>query len=129
MVKNMRDARILVVDDDQDVLEMADCFFRKAGMEVHCAESGEKALEIFREKSFSVIITDFNMPGMNGVEFAEKVQELGTPTAIIMATGQPSKELSDLAMQAGVKTVLPKPLHLEKLLTLVTEMIEFTFSG
>jgi DNA-binding NtrC family response regulator len=129
MVTKMREASILVVDDDQDVLEMADCFFRKAGMEVHCAESGEEALAIFREKSFAVVITDFNMPGMNGVELAKKVQELNTPTAIILATGQPSKELSDLAMQAGIKTVLPKPLHMEKLLTLVNEMVEFIFSG
>lgn len=124
----MRDARILVVDDDQDVLDMADCFFKKKGMEVHCAESGEKALEIFREKSFAVIITDFNMPGMNGVELAEKVQELGPPTAIIMATGKPSQELSDIAMQAGIKLVLPKPIHLEKLLIVVNDIIGLTFS-
>jgi two-component system, cell cycle response regulator CpdR len=124
----MNDAQILLVDDDQDVLEMADCFFKKAGLEIHCAEDGEMALEKIRRRNFAVIITDFNMPGMNGLELAEKVRGITPSAKIIMATGQPSQELSDLAIQAGIKTVLPKPLHMAQLLTLVNEMIEFTFS-
>jgi DNA-binding NtrC family response regulator len=125
---NVKDFRILVVDDDQDVLEMAHCFFREAGMEVLCAESGEEALGKFQCKEFSVVITDFNMPGMNGLELAEKIKEKAPLTPIILVTGKPSQELSDLAMHAGIKTVIPKPIHLINLLNLVNEVTEFTFS-
>ena len=124
----MKDTCILVVDDDQDVLEMADCFFRKAGIDVQCAESGEKALEKILITSFSAIITDFNMPGMNGVELAEKVRIIAPSIPIFMTTGRPSKELSDLAAQAGIRTILPKPLHLETLLNLVNEVMPSTSS-
>jgi len=119
----VKDTCILVVDDDQDVLEMADCFFRKAGIDVQCAESGEMALEKILNTGFSAIITDFNMPGMNGVELAEKVRLIAPSIPIFLITGRPSKELSDLAIQAGIRTILPKPLHLEALLNLVNEVM------
>lgn len=124
----MKNSRILMVDDDQNVLEMAECLFKKAGLEVHCAESGEDALGKIHGQNFSVVITDFNMPGMNGLELAVKIKEITPPTPVILITGKPSQELSDLAMQAGIRSVLPKPLHLEQLLDLVDEMIQLTSS-
>ena len=124
----MKEPSILIVDDDSDVLEMADYFFKEAGVEVHCVESGSRALEEIQEKSFAVMLTDFNMPGMNGLELAEKVREIAPQIRIIMATGHPSQELSDLAVKAGIVRVLAKPLHLEGLLDLVTELVPPTSS-
>jgi CheY-like chemotaxis protein len=126
--ENVNDVRILVVDDDQDVLEMADCFFKRAGVDVRCAESGEKALEMILETGFSAIITDFNMPGMNGVELAEKVRQTAPSIPIFLITGRPSQELYELATQAGIRSILPKPLHLEALLNLVYEVMPATSS-
>jgi DNA-binding NtrC family response regulator len=119
----VRELSILVVDDDSDVLELAVCFFKEAGVEVNCAESGRRALEKIREKRYSVMLTDFNMPGMNGLQLAEKVREIAPQIRIIMATGHPSPELSNLAAKAGIATVLAKPLHLEGLIDLVNELI------
>lgn len=125
----MKEPFILVVDDDSDVLEMADCFFKEAGVEVHCVESGSRALEKIREKNYAVMLTDYNMPVMNGLELAEKVKVIAPQTRIIMATGHPSPELSFLAAKAGIATVLAKPLHMAGLLDLVNEMIPPTSSG
>lgn len=124
----MKEPYILIVDDDSDVLEMAEYFFREAGMEVHCVESGGRALEKIRENSYAVMVTDFNMPGMNGLELAGKVRELAPLTRIIMATGHPSRELSDLAVKTGIVTMLAKPLHMDKLIDLVNEMVSPTSS-
>jgi DNA-binding NtrC family response regulator len=110
---------IIVVDDDSDVLEMVGCFLREAGVDVHCVESGIQALENIREKNYAVMLTDFNMPGMNGLELAEKVKEIDPQIQIIMATGNPSPELSELAARAGIVTVLAKPLHMASFLDLV----------
>lgn len=119
----MKEPSILVVDDDSDVLEMADCFFKEAGVDVHCAENGAAALEKIQVKHFAVMLTDFNMPGMNGLELAEKVRAIAPATRIILTTGQPSQELSVLAMKVGITTVLAKPLQMEELLYTVKEVI------
>lgn len=124
----MKEPSILVVDDDSDVLEMADCFFKEAGVDVHCAENGAVALEKIQVKHFTVMLTDFNMPGMNGLELAEKVRTIAPATRIILTTGQPSQELSDLAAKAGIATVLAKPVQLEALLFLVKEAVPPTSS-
>ena len=124
----MKESSILIVDDDSDVLEMADYFFKEKGVEAHCVESGSRALEKIRDRSFAVMLTDFNMPGMNGLELAEKVREVAPQIRVIMATGHPSQELFDLAVKAGIVTVLAKPLHLEGLLALVNEIVPPTSS-
>jgi len=124
----MKDTRILVVDDDPDILEMTNCFFSRVGFEVHCAGSGEEALCKIPDSGFTLIITDFHMPGMNGLELAAKIKEITPATPVILITGKPSQELIDLAKQAGIKTVLHKPLHPETILNLVNETILSTSS-
>ena len=124
----MKGSRILVVDDDPDVLEMANCFFGNVGLDVHCAASGDEALGKVLDSGFALIITDFQMPGMNGLELAAKIREITPPTPIIMITGKPSQELTDLAEEAGIKMVLHKPLHPEKILNLLNETIQSTSS-
>ncbi len=124
----MKRPAILVVDDDEDVLEMAACFFSEAGMEVCCTDSGELALERIREKGWSVMITDYNMPGMNGLQLAEKALEIIPSLQVIMVTGHPCQALSDQAAKAGIARVFDKPLQMETVLSLIKEMISATSS-
>jgi DNA-binding NtrC family response regulator len=124
----VKEPSILVVDDDSDVLEMAGCFFREAGVDAHCVGNGAEALERIQGKHFAVMLTDFNMPGMNGLELAEKVRAIAPNIQIIMATGHPSQELSVLAMKAGITTVLAKPVQLDALLYLIKEAVPPTSS-
>ncbi len=124
----MKGPAILVVDDDRDVLEMAECFFSEAGMEVCCTESGQQALEKIPERVWAVMITDYNMPGMNGLQLAEKALEIDPSLQVVMVTGHPSQALSDQAAGAGIAKVFDKPLQMEKVLGLIKEMIPATSS-
>ena len=66
---------VLIVDDDQRILELATFFLTREGVEVHCAADGEEALSKIRERTFAMMITDLNMPGMDGLELARKARE------------------------------------------------------
>ncbi|MRR08343.1 MAG: response regulator, partial [Deltaproteobacteria bacterium] len=63
-----RHGRILVVDDDRDILFFMKLALESEGLNVTCTDSGEQALELLAERSYSVLLTDQNMPGMDGFE-------------------------------------------------------------
>lgn len=115
---------VLVVDDDQLILDVAASFFESAGMEVHCASNGAEALRNLRERAFLMMVTDLNMPGMNGLELAGKVREIAPHMPIVMGTGDMSPEISRLAREAGIARVLAKPFDFEEILAMVGKGIE-----
>lgn len=115
----MEDSGVLVVDDDQLILDLTSSFFESEGMEVHCASNGEEALRKLRERAFILMVTDLNMPGMNGFELVGKVREIAPHMPIYMSTGDISPEITRLAREAGITRVFSKPSHLAKVLALI----------
>jgi two-component system cell cycle response regulator CpdR len=68
---------VLVVDDDAAVLDVIACMLEDLGCEVLCAHGGDEALEILsRQQNVSILITDINMPGMDGHELAERATRI-----------------------------------------------------
>jgi len=114
----MEDSGVLVVDDDQFILEVASSLFEFEGIEVHCASSGEEALRKLRERAFMLMVTDLNMPGMDGLELAEKVREMAPHMPIYMSTGDISPEIIRLAREAGIVRIFAKPVDFEDIVTL-----------
>jgi len=115
----MREFNLLVVDDDRMYLKMIELLFKEAGLRVLCADSGEKALEIIKEKPIGLILTDFSMPGMNGLELAGRVLEMVPDARIVMTTSDPSPEVTTLAMRAGISRVTAKPNELKHILDII----------
>ncbi len=117
----MKKQSILLVDDDREVLAISRSFLSEGGVEVCCAESGEQALKEVSGNSFTHMLTDYNMPGMNGLELARKVREIAPDIRIIITTGHPSQELSEQAAELGISTILAKPIPFPVILTLLNQ--------
>ena len=115
--------KILVVDDERDNLELIRQVLELEGMVVQCAASGEEALQIILRRSFLLMITDFNMPGLNGLELTLKVREIAPDMPIILSTGDISPEIPQLAAEIGITKVLDKPFHPDELLETVRELV------
>lgn len=123
--------KILAVDDEHSVLNSlrrifvdADCLFIAAG-------SGAEGLAVLQHgRSFDVIISDYRMPGMNGIEFLTAAYELQPHTLRILLTGQaPEKDVVASLKSGVVTTYLPKPWDNEQLLTLVKYRIADNLGG
>lgn len=110
---------ILVVDDDRDNLGLIKHILELEGVEVHCASSGEEALPKITERTFSLMITDLNMPGMNGLELSRKALEISPQMPIIMISGDISPEITRLAMEIGISKILAKPFHPNRMLATI----------
>jgi len=78
---------ILLVDDNQDGLLVRKALLEEIGCSVETAHNGEEGLKLFQSANFSVVITDYRMPGMNGVEFIGRIRSLNANARVILLSG------------------------------------------
>ncbi|MFN3476976.1 MAG: response regulator [Candidatus Methylomirabilales bacterium] len=85
----MTPARILLVDDEEEILRLLTRCLRRQGYQVTTATSSHQALALLQEAAFDVAIVDYMMPGMNGLELAGHGQRRQPALKILMLTGSP----------------------------------------
>lgn len=119
----MKTKDILLVDDDIDCLHHLSMFLEFQGFEVSTASGGINALETLHQHKFRMMITDFNMPDINGVELAAKAKELHSEMHIVLATGKNLHEIGEAAASAGISELISKPIELRKFLAIVRSLL------
>lgn len=118
-----RHGRILVVDDDRDILFFMKLALESEGLNVTCTDSGEQALELLAERSYSVLLTDQNMPGMDGFELARHALRIQPTLTIFMGTGHPYPGIEERASTVGIREVFGKPFNFQRLFRILIETI------
>jgi len=109
--------KILIAEDDIVLCEILKKSLEVLGYEVTATTSGKEALEAFKNEPMNLIVSDWTMPEMTGLEFCAEVRkmELESYPYFIILTGNSGKENHKLAMQSGVDDFLPKPLNTTEL--------------
>ena len=108
--------RILVVDDEPAQRELVAGFLKKQAFDVVVAETGAKAVELFRQDSIDLILTDQKMPNMSGLDLLQAVRAINPEIPVILMTAFGSIEAAVSAIQGGATDYLIKPLNLNELL-------------
>ncbi|MBL0090459.1 MAG: response regulator [Ideonella sp.] len=116
--------KILVVDDDPVVGKSFDRVLTNKGYEVVMAHNAAEALERMRKSEYDVVYTDIRMPGMDGLELAEKVKARRPWTPVVIVTGHGTVDNERRAMDAGVTAFLHKPLSPEMIEDSATEALQ-----
>jgi DNA-binding NtrC family response regulator len=106
---------VLVVDDEKTVCNSCKKILAQEGYNVDTALSGEEALSKVKGNGFDVLITDWKMPEIDGIEVASRIKKENPNIAVIMITGYPSVESSIKAIRAGISDYVPKPFTPEEL--------------
>lgn len=112
----METSHILLVDDDRNYLYLLGVILESKDLEVSKAVNGFEALELLRTARFDLIITDYRMPRMNGIELAAKAKELHPTIPIIMITCEVMPDIVELAAEVGISRLLSKPVKIGSLL-------------
>lgn len=116
---------VLIVDDEEDFLETIIKRLNKRQVDASGALSGEKALELLKEKTFDVVILDIKMPGgMDGIEALAEIKKIQPLAEVILLTGHASVETSIEGMRLGAFDYLLKPIKLDDLLKKIAQAIE-----
>jgi two-component system response regulator (stage 0 sporulation protein F) len=115
--------KILLVDENLRVRELLYNALTKQGYEVITADGGKQALELLGIQKPDLILLDFKMPDMNGVEVLTKIKSLDNKVKIIMLTGYESEELEEEARLLGASGFLPKSSGMEVIVKAVNEIL------
>jgi two-component system chemotaxis response regulator CheY len=117
--------RILTVDDSRTILAMLHHTLSTAGFEVLQAEDGKQGLDVLKSESVDVVITDINMPVMDGIEFIKNVRASGQYQSlpILILTTETSQDKRDQGKAAGGTGWIVKPFDPEKLISVIHRVV------
>jgi DNA-binding NtrC family response regulator len=116
--------KVLVIDDDPSMLELAQFHLQSHGYEVNTVETGEAGLKRAEELRFDLVLTDLNLPDINGIEIVKSIKEFAPDTEVIVATGYSSVTKAVDAIKAGAFYFIEKPIEFEELLALIEKALE-----
>ncbi|MCW6506822.1 response regulator [Lichenifustis flavocetrariae] len=115
-------ARILIVDDDSDVREVAAQMIEEVGYSVVAVSSGAEALREFGRNHFALVLTDVVMPGMSGVELARRLREIAPHVPLLFASGY--ADIQTFGEELSTERVLRKPYRIGEVATLIGDILE-----
>ena len=117
--------RILIIDDDADIRWMLRSLLESHGYHCEEAPNAITALTMIQDGKFDLILTDYQMPRMNGLELLQRLSTLpeGSTIPVIMLSAIDDDALTVKAKQAGAKAILKKPIDFDEFLLTVTRSI------
>ena len=115
--------RILVVDDNETFRLPLRATLQSAGYEVETASEGGLAVKLHRERPFDLVITDIRMPGLTGLDVLSAAKKLRGEMPVIVITAFGGEEVCRRSIARGADGYLEKPIHFQKLRSLIHDLI------
>ena len=123
--------KILVVDDDKTTRKLLNLFLKAKGYEVVTAENGLDAMEKLGTENINLVVTDMNMPYMDGIELTRNLRsdDNWKNIPIVMVTTEADDDEKKKAMDAGVDDYLVKPANAEQITDSIKRILKKLFRG
>ena len=115
---------ILVIDDDEFMRGLIKTLLTKAGHEVIIAKDGEEGLRLLKKKEPDLVLTDYKMPGITGIDVVHQAQQQYPGLPVIILTGYGATDLTIKAIQAGAYDFIEKPIKNHELLEVVENALK-----
>jgi CheY-like chemotaxis protein len=114
--------RILVIEDDEEMRALLIEVIEEDGYKTSSVNNGSEAFRRLAKESFDLILTDVRMPGLTGLDILPGIKKLQPEAPIIVITAFGSEEVQRKAFERGANAYLEKPIHFQKLRTLIQEL-------
>jgi DNA-binding NtrC family response regulator len=123
-VSKINDKKILFVDSSKRIRAALNLFFEFEECEFLAVETPEEALKVLQNDIYDIIVADYYLPGLNGLEFLNHVKSNFPNTTEILTTSYGDKKLVEEAKAAGIRDIIQKPFSAETLVLHLSQIFE-----
>ncbi len=113
LFSKLKEMKILLIDDDEWIRDSLSLFFQSEGCHLLALETAEEGLEKLKKQAYDIIITDYKLPGMDGLEFLKRIKDSHPDALTILVTAYGSKDVFLKARKMRVQDFIDKPFTIE----------------
>lgn len=124
LFNKLKKMKILLIDDDEWIRDSLHLFFEGEGCHITVLETAEEGMEELKEQAYDIIIADYRLPGMDGLEFLRRINESYPEVMKILITAYGSKEVVSEAYKLGVQDLIEKPFTTTAIEESLSRLIE-----
>jgi CheY-like chemotaxis protein len=120
----LRTLKIILIDDDEWIRDSMRIFFEYEGCNLVTLETAEEALEAIGKQKYDIIIADYKLPGMDGIEFFKRIQNADEIPIKILITAYHSQSVAEMVKEAGIHDLIEKPFQPETIEATLSRLLK-----
>lgn len=117
-------ATVLIVDDEPAILSFLEPSLSDAGYQTLTATNAIEALDLLSRRTVDVALVDIKMPGISGLELLRRLKDSGVETPVLVMTAAAEESTAAKALELGAYAYIVKPISLDRLISLVNQVLE-----
>ena len=122
----LKKMKILLIDDDEWVRDSLTLFLESEGCHLKALETAEEGLKALKDEKYDIIITDYWLPGMDGLDFLSRIYSPNSNALKILITAYGSHSIIEKAKELGVHSLITKPFSSESLEYVLEQLLEMS---
>ena len=124
LFKKLQNMEILLIDDDEWIRDSLCIFFESEGCHLTALETAEEGMEALKKHDFDILVTDYRLPGMDGLEFLRHIQDTQPHIMTVLITAYKSEDVVSEAMKLGIEGFIEKPFTTKAIEESLTRLVE-----
>ena len=113
LFSKLKNKKILLVDDDEWIRDSLTLYFDTEGCQMIAVETAEEGMELLKQQDYDIILLDYKLPGIDGLTFSRKIQEICPDAIKILITAYKNKKVVSEAMNVGIQALIDKPFTIK----------------
>ena len=123
LFSKLKNKKILLVDDDEWIRDSLTVYFDTEGCHILAVETAEEGLELLKQEDWDIILTDYKLPGIDGLTFSKKIQEIRPDAIRILITAYKDKEVVSEARSVGIQDLIDKPFTIKTIENSISRLL------